>query len=483
LSVSVRIGGNAAAAARADQAQIGPAAAISDQRISDGEARLILDETYSNRTGYKADFLQTVNVPMPQLSAAQKRVAAKNKERLRGDSPHALRYEHFSVVMNGARRLAFFTATNIDGAHAKDFDRKTGKISDASGLTRDDQDEAAEAAEQWFRERRIEDREQTPADLYADQTTFDASGRPILDRRTSAHRNRMFQQGHLTRRQDPLWGADSIVIRANADTFHVTNRAPQIGYFNMGTRKREGEAKHPGGELHWRALEDYVLENARADRQRVTVFTGPVFDDRHDFSWSRGRADMKGFKVPRKFWKVVLRVDKGRLHATALLADQSPLIDHLPEMVELGDEEARRIAFEKVAKYQVRIAELERQTGLDFGNLVRAVDTFVAGGRGPAMRRVEKLQDVSMDRRRPGAHRVTLSTDETASQEQEKAIRLIAVTHTSTLAASAFSWMNSRRGSTMSPMSLVKMSSASSISFTLTCSSERALASSVVSHS
>jgi hypothetical protein len=54
--------------------------------------------------------------------------------------------------------------------------------------------------------------------------------------------------------------------------------------------------------------------------------------------------------------------------------------------------------------------------------------------------------------------------------------------YTSTLAVSAFSWMNSRRGSTTSPISLVKMSSASSASLTFTCSSERALVSSVVSH-
>ena len=48
------------------------------------------------------------------------------------------------------------------------------------------------------------------------------------------------------------------------------------------------------------------------------------------------------------------------------------------------------------------------------------------------------------------------------------------VAYTSTLALSALSWMNSRRGSTTSPISLVKMSSASSTSLTLTCSSERA---------
>src|SRR5207302_11280616 len=57
------------------------------------------------------------------------------------------------------------------------------------------------------------------------------------------------------------------------------------------------------------------------------------------------------------------------------------------------------------------------------------------------------------------------------------------IPHTSTLALSELSWMNSRRGSTTSPISLVKMSSASSTSLILTCSSERSLVSSVVSQS
>src|SRR6266850_2292759 len=55
--------------------------------------------------------------------------------------------------------------------------------------------------------------------------------------------------------------------------------------------------------------------------------------------------------------------------------------------------------------------------------------------------------------------------------------------HTSTLALSELSWMNSRRGSTTSPISLVKMSSASSTSLIFTCSSERSLVSRVVSQS
>src|ERR1700674_1224920 len=61
--------------------------------------------------------------------------------------------------------------------------------------------------------------------------------------------------------------------------------------------------------------------------------------------------------------------------------------------------------------------------------------------------------------------------------------RQAAASHTSTFALSELSWMNSRRGSTTSPISLVKISSASSTSLTFTCSSERSLVSSVVDQS
>ncbi len=53
----------------------------------------------------------------------------------------------------------------------------------------------------------------------------------------------------------------------------------------------------------------------------------------------------------------------------------------------------------------------------------------------------------------------------------------------SIVALSECSWMKSRRGSTTSPISLVKMSSASSTSLTFTCSSERTSVLSVVSQS
>ncbi|HSE65835.1 MAG TPA: DNA/RNA non-specific endonuclease, partial [Gemmatimonadales bacterium] len=118
----------------------------------------------------------------------------------------------------------------------------------------------------------------------------------------------------------------------------------------------------------------------------------------NDFPWSRKRPDLKGFKAPREFWKVVLRKEQGKLLATALLIDQSPLIDSLPELLDLSGEEAKGFAFEKVKKYQVSVAHLESKTGLDFGQSVRAADTFSGGGNERiSLHSVEKVSDVALD--------------------------------------------------------------------------------------
>jgi endonuclease G len=57
--------------------------------------------------------------------------------------------------------------------------------------------------------------------------------------------------------------------RANTDTFYFTNIAPQHKDFNQGK------------EL-WQGLENFVLDNAKGERVRASVFSGPIFrsDDR-----------------------------------------------------------------------------------------------------------------------------------------------------------------------------------------------------------
>jgi endonuclease G len=422
LTIAIRVGGQPATT---HAARVTPAISATTETAvptAGGERKLELDTDYSDRDGYNPGFLGSVIVPLPKLSTAQKRLAAKNTKARAGDDPYELKYHHYSVVMNGKRRLAFVSAVNIDGAKSKDYNRTTGVMTDPF----DDEDGGHEASELWFQEDRIPDTQQTPRDFYQGQTTFDAQGNQIIDKKTGQqHLARMFQQGHLTRRQDPLWGDDEDLIRfANADTFHVTNCTPQVGFFNMGIGRKAKESlgaaeastkskkkatkstkkkAHAGGQLYWRALEDYVLTNARADRQKVSVFTGPIFDEDNDFDWSRNRPDMKGFKAPREFWKLILRIDDGALQATALVADQAPLIDYLPEFIMRGEAAIQALPYEKVAKYHVSVAELERRTGFAFGDAVSKADTFVPKGNGEArrLRRVDTLDEITLTRPKP----------------------------------------------------------------------------------
>lgn len=356
-----------------DAAPTGPVSKAGPEKVRPAK-------NYRKRDGYRPEFLPGYRVEMPELGEANSDFAARNILAGADDDPHELKYTHFSVKLNGRRRLAFFTATNIDGEHWKSVNRDTGEV---TAKTRGDDDENAgsEGRETWYEDPRVDDGLETNDDLYLHQR---------IDGRNPGQL-RIFERGHLTRRQDPAWGSDEAALAADADTFHFTNCAPQIGFFNEGKSKRQEEARRgigASGALHWRALEDYVLENAKAQDRLVTVFTGPVLNDAEDIPW---RTELfEDFKVPREFWKVVVRVENDTLLATALCADQSPLIDQLPEARSTGFSD-----LSKVRKYQISIPDLETKTGLDFGADVRGADTFRPGAEG--RRTYASIDDLSLD--------------------------------------------------------------------------------------
>lgn len=172
----------------------------------EGVEALAIDPDYASRAGYDPAFL---GVPLP-LPGAGSNAAVASAE---------LRYHHFSIVMHRVRRLALFTAVNVDG-----------------GAT----DAQPRSDDRWILDPRLPRTEQTGAAVYADNA---------LDR------------GHLVRRLDPAWGP--LARAANDDTFHYTNSAPQHHAFNAGSTL-------------WLGLEEYVLGTARRDRLRVSVVSGPV---------------------------------------------------------------------------------------------------------------------------------------------------------------------------------------------------------------
>ncbi|GAA2724081.1 DNA/RNA non-specific endonuclease [Actinocorallia aurantiaca] len=210
---------------------------------------------YTDREGYDPGFLAH-RLPVPALSGELEAVASAE-----------LKYHHFSIVMHRKRRLALFTACNIDGKLARRPRRQN---------------------DHWISDPRLPSDEQTDEEAYR---------HPDLDR------------GHLVRRLDPAWGTESQAKAANDDTFHFTNATPQHHDFNAG-------------RTLWLGLEDYVLNNADNHDLAVSVFTGPVLaEDDEEFS---------GVRLPRQFWKLVAMVKaSGEPSVTGYLLSQAALIEDL----------------------------------------------------------------------------------------------------------------------------------------------------------
>jgi endonuclease G, mitochondrial len=88
------------------------------------------DPDYSNRPGYDPDFTG-FNVPLPKLTPSIKASAVKVPGAT--GNPYELKYYHYSVIMNGARRMAFVSAVNLDAAPRRSTSgRRTAKRSGSS---------------------------------------------------------------------------------------------------------------------------------------------------------------------------------------------------------------------------------------------------------------------------------------------------------------------------------------------------------------
>ncbi|MGZ8347148.1 MAG: DNA/RNA non-specific endonuclease [Allosphingosinicella sp.] len=248
---------------------------------------------FAGRTGYDRAFLGEFVVDLPD----PKGLAARDVTPVGDDAKGRLDYMHFSVVMSASRRMAMFTAVNISGARSVSIARE---------------------GDRWFLDGRI------PVEVQLGETIYAGTR---LDR------------GHLVRREDPNWNPEGAEVAevANADTFHFTNCAPQMDIVNQRT---------------WLGLENYILQNARAWRERVTVFTGPVF--------GANDLDYRGARIPKAFWKVIaFLTDDGRPSATAYVVEQDE---------ELGMLEA---AFGAYKTYQRSVKQIERLSGLAFGTLAQ----------------------------------------------------------------------------------------------------------------
>lgn len=293
LTISVRLGSSA----RDTAIDVVAAAPARPEPDEDGDEDEVFAEgnveDYSGREGYATDFLDGSEVPLPKINDTTDLLTFEDN----GHTEHVLRYQHFSVVMNAKRRMCYYSAVNINGKESRR--RKRGP---------------------WKIDPRIAKEAQIKKECYGNAPKF--------------------SRGHMTRREDPIWGNDFDSSLGNADSMHVTNTVPQMQPFNAGI---------------WLGLEDYALDNSREDAMSISVFTGPFF--------SKNDPIMYGVKIPISFWKVIAFIhdETGELCATGYTMSQRSYLQQ--EEFIFGQHETA----------QKSISSIEQQAGLDFG-LLSSVD-------------------------------------------------------------------------------------------------------------
>lgn len=261
-----------------------------DDLIATVEAK---PEDYKDREGYNPKFLgDGFEVPLPVLT---ENIDDVLKFKVDSVEQHVLNYQHFSVVMSTSRRMCRFSACNIDGKQSKKK-KRTG----------------------WQYDPRISKDAQIMKECYGNEPKF--------------------SRGHMTRREDPVWGSDTAATFGNSDSMHVTNAVPQMQPFNGGI---------------WLRLEDYALDNAREDDMRICVFTGPFLARNDPFRYH--------VKIPVTFWKIIAFIhdQTGKLCATGYTMSQKSF---------LKEEE---FVFAQHENHQRPIKEIERRAGISFGPLVK----------------------------------------------------------------------------------------------------------------
>lgn len=288
---------------------------------------------FDGRKGYDPAFL---GKPVALPTVTQRALSFGRIAEVAGRSDGELKYEHFSIIFNADRRLAFYTAVNIDGALSVALDRGQDK---------------------WYFDPRLPEAQQIGDDFYTNEP--------------GPSRN-YFDRGHLVRRLDPVWGAPDEVLRANSDTFVFTNCSPQYFTFNQT-------------QAFWQGLENYILNNTDGDNLKASVFTGPVFidDEAQQIAGEVLTQDEihRGVAIPQAFWKVVVVSDAtGRLFSSAYIVSQAQWAKNIP---------FERLPVGQFNNFQVSVAQLERITGLQFDPIVSLSDV------GRTMTRPEKLRGLA----------------------------------------------------------------------------------------
>jgi DNA/RNA endonuclease G (NUC1) len=288
---------------------------VTSEMITESSLR---DTDFSNRAGYNKDFLNK-ELPLPLISNELKEQVAINKLPGRNGKFY-LDYTHFSILFNRVKKLPIFTAVNIEGKS-----NEIARVHDERG------------SNPWNIDNRIE----------VNDNNFQFTN--------DDYTNSGFQRGHMVRFYDPAWGKTEQERKvAMGDTFHFTNCCPQIGRFNAGV---------------WNDLEDYYMARSIFQDDKISVFTGPIFNK---------AKEINGLLVPLNFWKVIVCNKKDGIEAIAFLISHEIAMQKLLEEVKLLEkkrvkptlkaEDVERLFNKKeLKKWTVKVQLIEEKTGIWFG--------------------------------------------------------------------------------------------------------------------
>ena len=281
LRISLELGQAAGAAA-----QLAVGATTLETEAFEMRTPVIYDGL-DERPGFDPRFLDEMRpVPAPIITPTGKKVLAPLLE---GNDPE-LRYRHFSVWMHKERRLALFTASNVDW-------RKRAKMVDGKSTSRDGLagwPQGAKYAELWVEDPRIGSRYQLPDVFYSeDRGAFD--------------------KGHIVRRDDVCWGEHFDEIQmANGDTFHVTNCSPQTKVFNQGA----------AGQDNWGDLESAIAAVTKKDSEAACIFAGPIFGSDDRWFYGKDTSGKARIQIPSRFWKIVVVKEGNTYQAYGFILEQ-----------------------------------------------------------------------------------------------------------------------------------------------------------------
>jgi len=286
------------------------------------EKSLRFDPDYDDREGYDPGFLgDGMAVPPP---TAPERDAEMYKE---DGAVVVLRYHHYSLAMNKARRLQMWSAVNVD------YDPAVRSVKGRQSFGTD----------RWIGDPRI------PAAVQImDPDFYGPAGQ--IDR------------GHIVRREDNAWGATPEALEfANSDTFHWTNCTPQHAAFNRASppSKQYGETKGL-----WGGFESYIQQQLLHGDTKACILAGPMLledDPKADFGSGM-------IQYPIVFWKVVVVAEAGTRKAYGFVLSQKDVVDKFGIEFAVG----------QYGRYQKTLAEIEVQAGIKFDPILHDADTMVA---------------------------------------------------------------------------------------------------------